>query len=214
VNYRSNEAGATAVVDRIERARPGCSIAFRADVGDPGAVRAMVDRCVAAFGRIDVLVNNAAHAGRVRFGEITLEHWRETMRVNVDGAFHCVREVLPHMTRAGSGAIVNVSSHGLRSGRSSSVAYSASKGALYGFTRALATELAPLGIRVNSVLPGITDSEGHKGPADPDRRRAAEQLIPLGRAAAPEEIAAVILFLASADASYMTGTHVEIAGGR
>lgn len=214
VNYRSNEAGARAVVDQMERMRPGCARAFQADVGDPDAVRAMVADCMGAFGRIDVLVNNAAHGGRVPFTEMTAEHWRQTMRVNVDGAYHCVREVLPHMIRAQRGAIVNVSSHGTRTGRSVSVAYSASKGALNGLTRALATELAPLGIRVNAVLPGVTDSEGHRHRRDPAAAAERAKLVPLGRMATPEEIAGVILFLCSTEASYVTGTHVEVAGGR
>jgi len=214
VNYLKNDAGANAVLERMERTSPGSARLFRADVGDPDAVRAMVEDCVAAFGRIDVLVNNAVYGGRVPFTDITLERWRETMRVNVDGAFHCVREALPHMIRAKRGAIVNVSSHGTRTGRSTSVAYSATKGALNGFTRALATELAPLGIRVNAVLPGVTDSEAHRDRRDPVATEAALKLVPLGRMARPEEIAAVILFLCSSDASYMTGTHVEIAGGR
>jgi 3-oxoacyl-[acyl-carrier protein] reductase len=220
INFRSDHAAARAVVDLVERGRPGCAFEFRADVGDPQAVGAMTAACVERFGRIDILVNNAAHAREATILDLTLEDWRETLRVNVDGMFHCVREAVPHMVRSGGGVIVNVSSNAAFYGGITSVAYTASKGAINSFSKKLALELAPRGIRVNVVVPGLTDTDmlrrlgAHRYSDGLPPDAAIRKAVPLGRIGRPEEVAAVIAFLCSDEASYVTGEFVRVTGGR
>lgn len=209
VNFRTNEAAATALVEQLNSVRQNSAVAFRADVGDPDEVRAMIARCLEAFGRVDILVNNAGYVQDATILDHTDAIWRETMRANLDGPFYCIREVAPYMVQQRSGAIVSISSIAAYLGGVNSAAYTASKAAVIALTRKISLELAQYGIRVNAVAPGGTETEMVR-----DRVEALRKLHPMGRLAQPGEIAAVIAFLCSDEASFITGECVKVAGGR
>jgi 3-oxoacyl-[acyl-carrier protein] reductase len=219
VNYRADERAAKDVVDRLNGARPNSAHAFAADVGDEDEVKAMVAECVQHFGRADILVNNAGYGAKATILDYPTENWRETMRVNLDGVFYCVREVVPHMIKAGGGAIVTISSIAAFTGGATSLAYTASKASVNAFTKKLAVELAPHGIRANTVAPGpvLTDMLRRTGmggaPPGPGFEEAAKKLVPVGHVAQPQEIAAVIAFLCSDESSYITGECIRATGG-
>ncbi len=219
VSYRSDAAAANEAIARWDQLRPGGAHSFAADVADEHAVKAMVAACVERFGRVDILVNNAGHAARATIDDYPTEEWRRTISVNLDGVFYCVREVVPHMTKAGGGAIVTISSIAAFTGGATSLAYTASKAAVNAFTKKLALELAPRGIRANTVAPGpvLTDLiklNGMAGaPPGPGFEEAARKIVPVGHVARPEEIAAVIAFLCSDESSYITGECIRATGG-
>jgi len=200
--------------DAAETARllgPNGEIA-RFDVTRPDEVDAAFSRLHAARGRIDVLVNSAGVSKDGAFALMSASDLREVLEVNLEGAFHCTRAAVPFMLRANGGAVVNVASvAGLRASPGQAN-YAASKGGLLALTRTVAAELAPKGIRVNAVVPGLVDA----GMAQHlDRRVAARwrDATPLGRLARPDEIARAVLFLASDDASYVVGHALVVDGG-
>ncbi len=187
-------------------------MALRGDVTDPGQVRSLVETLVSRFGRIDVLVNNA---GGNRDGFVALmssQDWNAVLDVNLTGVFHCCKAAIRPMMAQRGGAIVNVSSLSGIVGLPGQVNYAAAKGGVNALTRALAQEVARFGIRVNAVAPGLVETEiTERMPAA--QREKLLSGIPLGRMAAPEEIAAVVKFLASAEASYITGQVIQVTGG-
>ncbi len=200
------------------RAGPPDLFFAECDVSDPGAVTAAFDRVRRELGPVTVLVNNAGIAPTaVPFEELTTESWRKTLAINLDGVFLSTQAALPQIREAGGGrgAIVNVASvAGKLRSLGSTVAYSASKGGVIAFTRHLAAMLAPEGIRVNCVCPGAVEGAiNDRNLADPERRAAALAGVPIGRMAAPEEIASVICFLASDASSYMVGAAIDVNGG-
>lgn len=209
VNYRSNEAAAMAVVQQLNPERPNSIVAFRADVGEPDEVRAMVAHCLGAFGRVDILVNNAGYVQDATILDHSDANWRQTMRANLDGVFYCTREVAPHMVRQRSGSIVSISSIAAYTGGVNSAAYTATKAAVIAITRKIAVELAQYGIRVNAVAPGGVETDMARGLSD-----TFKKMTPLGRLAQPSEIAAVVTFLCSDEASFVTGECVRATGGR
>ena len=219
------EAGATvAIVARDEAANSAVvaeltaagvrARAFRADVGDRGAVEAVAERIEADLGRVDVLVNNAGVCIHRPALEVTQDEWHEVMRVNVDGVWHGCQVFGEQMVAAGGGVIVNV---GSMSGQIVNrpqwqPAYNASKAAVHHLTRSLAAEWAPHGVRVNAVAPGYVRTE--MTPIDEPRfRRHWVDDTPQLRAAAPEEIAPAVLYLASPASSFVTGSVLVIDGG-
>jgi meso-butanediol dehydrogenase/(S,S)-butanediol dehydrogenase/diacetyl reductase len=197
----------------------GAFLASTADITDSGACARLVQEVAEKGGGLDVLVNNAGAIVRGDVTDTTDDQWRQVMRVNVDASFFLSREAIRCMRRQGrGGAIVLVSSINGLVGRKTLVAYSASKGALIQMTQSLALDCAQDGIRVNAVCPGATDTpmpfSQHAVPVT--REQMAERwktLIPLQRMAQPEEIARSILFLASREASYITGTSLAVDGG-
>ena len=171
------------------RAQGARALAVQADVSDRDAVTAAIRTVEEAFGPIDLLVNNAGIAGQHQFQDITDEFWRRLFAVNVDGAFHTIQAVLPHMIHVKAGSIVNISSIWGQRGASCEAAYSAAKGAVIAYTKALAKELGPSSIRVNCVAPGVIDTEMNAH-LSPDDLAALAGETPLGRIGTPEEAAA------------------------
>jgi NAD(P)-dependent dehydrogenase (short-subunit alcohol dehydrogenase family) len=191
------------------------ALPLKVDVTAAGDVRRAVDAVVSRWGRIDVLVNNAGGFSVIRRTEdIPDEEWDAIFRFNVTSAFLCTKAVLPHMRRQRSGAIVNLSSI---AGRSSTVTttshYAASKAAILGFTRHVALEVAGDGIRVNAVAPGTVATERVQALRTLEQTRRIAETVPLGRIGEPEEIADVVLFLASDAARYVTGASLVVNGG-
>lgn len=218
VNYRESAAGAESVVREI-RENGGCAVAVRADVSSEEDIIRLFDSAQAQLGPIAGLVNNAAVTGGAASVEsVTRATLEEVLTTNVAGPILCSREAVRRMSvrRGGrGGAIVLVSSIAARTGAPGvGVHYAASKGAIDSFTRGLAEEIAPDHIRVNAVRPGVIDTEMHASVNMPDRAREAAPNIPLKRAGAPQEVAAAILWLLSDEASYITGTLLDVSGGR
>jgi len=217
VNYTSHAVAANAVVADV-RAAGSQAIAVRADVADESAVVAMFAEIDEHFGRLDVLVNNAGIAGGYGTLDIvTSEMLQRLWAVNVTGAFVCAREAAHRMRtdRGGTGgSIINISSKAAVLGGSTEwVHYAASKGALDTMTSGLSKELALVGVRVNSVRPGLIDSDFHVH-APEGRSERVRPTVPMQRSGSPEEVAAAVLWLASAEASYVTGTFLDVTGGR
>ena len=196
----------------------GRALFVQTDVADPDAVRRFVSRVAETFGRVDVLVNNAGVSSpRASVQDLAEAEWHRVLGVNLHGHFYAVKYVVPHLLRAGEGAIVNTASVLAEATLPGGVAYSTSKAALIGFTKALAHDLGPARIRVNCLLPGSTDTPMMWQGVSADARPAVEAEVaanqPLRRVARPEEIARVALFLASDAASFMTGAAVVVDGG-
>ncbi len=190
----------------------GRAVAYRADVSDASQVAEMLAEVNRSLGSVSLLVNNAGIAGQMLFQDITQEQWRRYLGVNLDGAFNCCQAVLPDMLHEKSGCIVNVSSiWGLR-GASCEVAYSCSKAALVGLTRSLAMELAPSGIRVNCVCPGVIDTDMLSSLPDGTLDELAQQT-PMGRLGTPEDIAGAVAYFASEEAGFVTGQVICADGG-
>ena len=211
VNSRSNSEEAASVAQEA-RALGVRALALLADVGDEAQVRRMVDNAVGELGRIDILVNNAGLRDSSPITEMSVERWRQAMAVNLDGPFFCTRAVVPGMIEAGWGRIVNVSGLNAFKGRADWAHVCASKMGAIGLTRSLAMELAPHGILVNHIVPGAFDTVA-AGPAGSAPPPQALGNIPLGRLGLPNEVAAVCAFLASDDASYLTGQTIHVNGG-
>ena len=190
--------------------------AHRLDVADETAAEAVVEEVAGRHGRIDILVNNAGLGARVPTVELPTERWRQVMAVNLDGSFFCARAAGRHMLAAGQGAVVNLASiMGLVGGAHyPNLAYHTAKGAIVNFTRALACEWAPQGVRVNAVAPTFARTRLTE-PLLADEAMAARlmQDTPMGRFVEPEEVASAILFLASDAATMITGVTLPVDGG-
>lgn len=211
INYLNSEDAARQVADTL-RAGGSDAVAIRADVADGTAVAEMVRRTEKELGPVTLLVNNAGVAGQAQFQDISDEMWDRYLAVNLGGARNTIRAVLPHMLSEKRGAIVNISSiWGLR-GASCEVAYACTKAAIIALTRSLAMELAPSGIRVNCVAPGVIDTDMVQVLGQETLRDLAEQT-PLGRLGRPEDIAHAVAFLASDKASFITGQVLGADGG-
>jgi NAD(P)-dependent dehydrogenase (short-subunit alcohol dehydrogenase family) len=196
----------------------GKAIAGTVDVCDAKAVAAFVERTVAELGSVDILVNNAAIFAALSlkpFTEISSEEWDRVLTVNVRGSFECAKAVVPKMRERGYGKIINVASGTLFKGTPYVTHYVTSKGAIVAFTRCIARELGPYGIRVNAIAPGLILSEGVK--ANPDYDEAAVGSNTASRAlkrdAVPDDLLGTVVFLASADSDFITGQTIVVDGG-
>lgn len=214
INYLRNEAGAEEARRRIA-SDGGRAIRVQADVTNAADVTALVNRTVEELGPPDILVNNAGSlVERLRLLELTEERWEEVVNLNLKSAFLCSKAVAPSMVERKSGVIVNLASiAGRNGGALGSIHYSTAKGGLITFTKGLAKELAPHGIRVNAVSPGVIDTPYHEQFSTSEMMKGYVSAIPMGRIGRPEEVASVITFLASDKASYIAGETIEINGG-
>ena len=185
------------------------------DVTQESEWQQAVQTAVTRFGKLDVLVNNAGIVTKTRIVDTTVEEWDRMMNVNVKGVFLGTKAAIPEMRKAGGGSIINISSiSGMIGHPGDSAAYNSSKGAVRIFTKSTAIQYAKEGIRANSIHPGSIDTP-MAGPRlnDPELQRQAEAMTPLGRTAHPDEVAYGVLFLASDESSFMTGSEVVIDGG-
>lgn len=215
IGYHRNEEGARQVRQRIVAAG-GQAIAIRGDVKQAAEIRAMVESAADQLGPIAILVNNAGSlVERLRVAELTEARWDEVMSLNLKSAMLCSQAVAAGMQERKAGAIINVVSiAGRNGGGPGASAYAAAKGGLITFTKALAKELAPHGVRVNAISPGVIDTPFHEVFSTPEMMRGFVGAIPLGRAGLPLECAKVIAFLASEAASYVVGETIEVNGGQ
>ena len=210
INYFASSAGAEAVVAQIQ-ANGGTAFAMQGDLTKPNDVEALVNRTVNELGGIDVLVNNAGGlVARKKIAECSLEHWQTVIDLNLTSTFMIVKACLAHMQK---GAIVNLASQAGRDGGGpGSVPYATSKGAIMTMTRGLAKELGP-GIRVNALCPGMIDTDFHNIHTPEAGRRGFEANAPVKRQGNTDDVANLILFLASDDSAFITGANVDINGG-
>jgi NAD(P)-dependent dehydrogenase (short-subunit alcohol dehydrogenase family) len=215
VNYFQSKDSAEQIVEKI-KADGGNAIAVRADVSKSQDVQRLINTTLDTFGeKIDILVNNAGSLIERRLiQDMTEELWEETMDVNLKSVYLCSSAIIPIMKKNNYGRIINLSSIAARNGGSvSATHYSSAKSAVLTFTKGLAKELANTGITVNGVAPGVITTPFHEKFSTTEIRDGFIKMIPLGREGTPEEIAYVILFLASEYSSYMLGETIEVNGG-
>ena len=206
--YFKNEERAKALKDELKEY--GGVLAIPCDVRDKNSVLSAIDTAKTRFGKIDILVNNAGVACDGLVIDLTDDEWRDCFAVNVDGVFNAAKAVLPDMLSRRSGCIVNVSSVWGIHGTSNEVAYSAAKAAVIGFTKALAKEVAPSGVRVNCVAPGAIDTDMMRVYTEGEVEDLCKNSIPLGRLGTPAEVASAVLFLAENE--YISGAVLSIDG--
>jgi NAD(P)-dependent dehydrogenase (short-subunit alcohol dehydrogenase family) len=200
--------------ERVAASLPNRSFAVEADVSQDSAVRQAVQSVIERAGRIDILVNNAGIAGPAApVWEQTDENWHRNIAINLNGVFHLCRAVTPQMRIQKYGRIVNIASIAGKEGNPNMSPYSATKGAVIAFTKAVGKELATEGICVNAVAPAVVQTE-ILNQLTPQQIAYMTQRIPMGRTGRPEEIAAVVYFLASPDCSFVTGQCYDASGGR
>ncbi len=211
VNYRDNRAAADETVQSITAAG-GRAAAAPFDVGDPDASRVGVQNVVEEHGRLDVLINNAGLAADALLLRLKEEDWERVLRTNLGGVFHCTKAAVRAMVRARYGRIVNLTSVVAEMGNAGQAAYAAAKAGVIGFTKSLAREVAARGITVNAVAPGLVETDMTAGLGD-EQRNFYTNVIPVGRIATPEDVAAAVVFLASPDAAYITGQVLHVNGG-
>ena len=198
---------------RLCREQGAVARAAVVDVGDPDRIEAAVATFEREWGRPDGLVNNAGIFPRARALDMKLAEWDRVLRVNLTGTFVCAQAVAARMKEAGGGAIVNTASGRALAGAANGAHYSATKGGIIALTKSLALDWAGYGIRVNCIIPGITDTAQPRIEMGDNELHAAGARIPLGRIGQPKDIAAVVAFLLSDDAGYMTGQSVAANGG-
>lgn len=211
LSYRTQRTPAEEVAAAVQRLG-GRALVLQADLADSAQARSLVHEAAEGLGALHVLVNNAGYVQRVPWEELSLEDWERMLRVGLTAAFVCARSAVPYMREGGFGRIVNISSLRALTGSAQGVHYAAAKAGLLGLTKSLALALAPAGITVNAVCPGFVATAINQE-ALATRGEEIRAQIPLGRAASPDEVASVVAFLCSEDASYITGETVSVNGG-
>jgi NAD(P)-dependent dehydrogenase (short-subunit alcohol dehydrogenase family) len=215
IGYHGNAAGAASVEQQIH-ADGGHALALQADARDVGSIRSLVERATHALGPIDILVNNAGSlVKRCSILELTEQTWDEIQALNLKSAVFCTQAVAASMIERKTGAIINiVSIAGHNGGGPGASAYAVAKAGLTTFTKAMAKELIPHGIRVNAVAPGVIATPFHERFSTSEMMENFRRMIPMGRVGHPEECAEVIAFLASSAASYIVGETIDVNGGQ
>lgn len=215
VNYNKSEQEAMEVVEIIQK-QGGKSIAVQADVSKAADVKQLFSSALDTFGRIDILFNNAGSLlGRGSIEELSEDLWDQVYDLNVKSVFLCSQSVIPIMKEIGGGVIINTASiAGRNGGGGGSVHYASAKGAVITFTKGLAKELSPYGIRVVGINPGVITTPFHDRYTPNQLRQNLKNTIPMGREGTPEECAGAVIFLASSYASYINGEVIEINGAQ
>ena len=211
INYNHSQNEANSLYENLKE--KGFSVrTFKADVSKRSEVDSMVDYCIKNFGGVDILINNAGIAQTKLFIDITEEDWDRMFSINMKGVFNCTQSVLSHMIKNKRGKIINISSMWGITGASCESHYSASKAGIIGLTKALAKELGPSNIQVNSIAPGVikTDMLSCYSESDLDELKEGTPLTRLGK---PTDVANCALFLASSNADFITGQIISINGG-
>ncbi len=210
VNYNNSDKQANELLSELNKVSD--AIAIKCDVSDEEQVKKMISEGIKKFGKIDILVNNAGIVFDVPLFEKTLDQWHKTLGVNLIGMFLCAKYAAPHIKKQKSGVIINISStNGIDTLNTESADYDASKAGVISLTKNLASELAP-NIRVNCIAPGWVDTDINKGLSKEYVAEEKEHIL-MKRFGKPEEIGKAILFLASNDASFITGTTLVVDGG-
>lgn len=211
INYNTSKAEASALCNMLKE--NGCSvITVRADVSKADEVDFLFSEVEKAFGGADILVNNAGIAQQKLFTDITMQDYDKMFDCNVKSVFNCCQRALPHMIHNKYGRIINISSMWGVAGASCEVHYSASKAAVIGMTKALAREVAPSGITVNCIAPGVIDTPMNKG-FDSETMDCLKDETPVGRIGSPEEVAKAVKFFAERDSGFITGQILGVDGG-
>lgn len=210
INVRGNRTEAEAVAREVE-ATGSEALVHLGDVADAAAVQAMADAAVKRFGRIDILVNNAALRREKPFGEMDYAEWRAILDVTLDGTFHCVKACLPALRQSGSGAIINIGGLSAHTGARDRAHVVTAKAGIVGLTRALAHDLAPDGITVNCVVPGLIGTPRPKDRPEPAHHLTHQTIT--GERGQPEDVAAAVRFLCGPGARYVNGQAIHSNGG-
>ncbi len=210
VNYSRSKEPADELVSKIEEAG-GEAVAVQADVSDAEQAQKLIDQAMERFSRVDVLVNNAGINIDKTLKKLSVEDWDKVIQVDLNSAFYTVHAVLPHMTEAGGGKIINMSSFVGEAGNIGQANYSAAKAGLLGFTKTAAKELARNGITVNAICPGFIETDMVAAIPE-DARNKLLKTVPLGRFGQPNEIARAVRYLVE-DGDYITGQSLDINGG-
>ncbi len=212
VNVRASVDEGQSVVDEIA-ARGSEALLVAADVTQRAQVDAMIDAIAKRWGRLDIVVNNAAIRHEVAFAELSFAYWREAQAVCVDGAFHCTQAALPLLRASGRATVINIGGMTAHTGAAKRAHLVTAKAAIAGLTRALAHELAEFGITVNCVAPGLVDTVRKASSAGAVPAHHAVHQTVLGRRGRPDEIASVVVWLAGPGGRYVTGETVHVNGG-
>ncbi|MCK9408333.1 MAG: 3-oxoacyl-ACP reductase family protein [Bacteriovoracaceae bacterium] len=213
ITYTKNAKAADTVIESVNRLHRN-GIAIKADVSKPNSAEKVVKQTIKKFGKIDILVNNAGIWTYGAIGSMKQSVWKQTMQVNLDGMFYLTNAVVPYMKKQRSGKIINISSTAGQRGEPEHSHYAASKGGMISFTKAIATELGPYNINVNSVAPGWVDTNLNDSVfSDAAFKEQERKKIPIQRIPTPEDIAGPIVFLASEFARHITGEIMNVNGG-
>ena len=214
INYYRSEEKAREVLKKIESSG-GTAVLMQADARDNTQVKNMVQKTIDKFGKIDILINNAGGLiKRVAIAETDDSLWDATMDLNLRSMFYCCRATIPHMLKKNYGRIVNISSLAADNGGGKlATIYATAKSGMYGFTKGLAKELAPNGITVNAISPGLIDTPFHTK-AETGNLESFVPMVPVKRLGTADEVASLILYLSSDDAGFITGSIYRITGGQ